>query len=531
MAALAHRGYKTTEGGRAHQRPLAGENVVTTESVASPSHVASERALAALRRHAASPTWLNDGAIAATLLEVVGPDDERIAHLLRGYLERDMHYGRDNAFRYPWPISTLGEAGDASYDIGAHTTWWRPLEVEQRQRQGRARVYARRLALPGVLATQLELWSRVASRPNANAAAAARLLAEVQPSVEHDVARAIGAMDPWADTLMLWQLTNRPGPLRLVRGLLFALAIRYGTIAERDDGIVHGIQFPFHRVPLASATAHLAMGLWQFGLYPTLLPWQLAFLRSTVRRGAWADGSQPPDVLTTLAAAEALTRIDPQFDPEPTIAFFSKHQEPGGWWRALDPEVPWLTASIVDWMRRSELPFAERFAWPQVALWQRDYITGLPTMAFFAGIADAIERIGGSLAVSQIEVAFCDLAGFGSFNTRHGQAAGDDALRIFAATLSATGHLVVRIGGDELLVIGRPTEHGALEPALSEFMDHWPQTLARDLPGTIKVRPRIMLHRGTAGSLRELHSRLGIAIGELKAATPDVPDRGVLVWH
>ena len=467
--------------------------------------------------------------IAATMLALREMPDDRIGRLLRVYLERDTHRGRENAFRYPWPISILGEAGDRSYHIGSHSVWWRPHEGELRERLRRN--YGRRLALPGVLATQLEMWSTVSHGGGPNAAGAGRLLAEVQPTVEHDVSRAIAAIDPWADTLLLWQMADRQGARAAASGLLFALAIRYGTIAERDGGIVHGISFPFHRVPLASATAHLALGLWEFGLYPTLIPQQLAFLRSTARGGAWADGSQPADVLTTLAAAEALLRLDPSFDPEPTHRFFAEHQEPDGWWRALDPEVPWLTASILDWGRRTGLPFAERFRWPQVALWQRDYITALPTMAFFAGIADAIDRVGGALAATSVEVAFCDLAGFRAFNTEHGQAAGDDALRLFGSALAGTGHLVVRIGGDELFVIGRPTAEDVLEPTLAAFLDRWPDELAASLPGATGVRPRIILDRGPAGSLRSMHGRLGVAIGELKAATPEMPDRGVLVWR
>ena len=491
---------------------------------------AHDRAMTALRRHADSPRSDQDGTIAATMLALGSADDPRIGLLLDRYLSHEVHYGRDNAFRYPWPISTLGEAGDPTYDIGVRRTWWRPLESEFREQHRRA--YARRLALAPILASQLELWSRVSHAGGPNSQRAASLLAQVTPTVEHDVARAIVAIDPWADTFLLWQLTDRPGAFELVRGLLFALGIRYGTIAQRSGGIVHGIRHPFYEVPLASGTAQLAMGLWRFGLYPSLLPDQLRFLRSTARDGAWADATQPPDVLTTLAVADVLARLDPAFDPTPTGHFFARHQEAEGWWRALDPEVPWLTAAIVDWMRRTELSFARRFEWPTVALWQRDYITGLPTMAFFAGVADALERIGGSLGSAPLEAAFCDLAGFRDFNTTYGQALGDGALRAFGDVLSETGHLVVRIGGDELLIIGQPTEQGALEPSLRAFVDRWPAELARRLPvAPDSVRPRIILDRGTAGDLRGLHAALGQTIGELKEVTPEVRGNGVLIWR
>jgi hypothetical protein len=29
------------------------------------------------------------------------------------------------------------------------------------------------------------------------------------------------------------------------------------------------------------------------------------------------------------------------FDPTPVTTFFVRAQEPAGWWRALNPEVPW----------------------------------------------------------------------------------------------------------------------------------------------------------------------------------------------
>lgn len=488
------------------------------------------KGLMALRRHAASRTAFGDGMIAASFLAVGPPDEARLHKLLQQYVSYTSHYGRENPFRYPWPISTLGEAGDETYDIGAHGAWWRPLEDALRAKHPRA--YARRLALAPVLATQLELWSRVAHSDSAQAHLAAQLLAQAGPKVEDDVAQAIGAIDPWADTFLLWQLTDRSGPFDIARGLLFALAIRYGTIARRTEGIVHGIRHPFHATPLVSATAHLVMGLWRFGLYPTLLPDQLTYLRISARDGAWADGTQPPDILTTLAAAEVMTRFHPDFDADATLRFVESRQEPDGWWRALDPEVPWLTAAVLDWIRRAAQPFAERFEWPSVAQWQRDYITGLPTMAFFSGVADALERIGHSLASAPVEAAFCDLAGFRAFNTKHGQAQGDAALRVFGQALSETGHLVVRIGGDEILVLSRPTESGALEASLRAFLDRWPDTLSQQLPVEPgAVRPRIIMGRGTAGTLRALHASLGEAIGELKKITPEIHGEGVLIWR
>jgi hypothetical protein len=92
-------------------------------SVAGTAGAARDRALAALRRHAASPTSAQDGTIAATLLATGLTDDAHIGPIMTRYLAYEVHPGRDNAFRYPWPISTLGDPGDPVYDIGQHRTW------------------------------------------------------------------------------------------------------------------------------------------------------------------------------------------------------------------------------------------------------------------------------------------------------------------------------------------------------------------------------------------------------------------------
>jgi hypothetical protein len=63
------------------------------------------------------------------------------------------------------------------------------------------------------------------------------------------------------------------------------------------------------------------------------------------------------------------------------MAWFVERQEREGWWRALDPEVAWLTAAIVDWLERAERPFAQCFGWPSAPIWARDRLTGLTTVA------------------------------------------------------------------------------------------------------------------------------------------------------
>jgi GGDEF domain-containing protein len=235
-------------------------------------------------------------------------------------------------------------------------------------------------------------------------------------------------------------------------------------------------------------------------------------------------------VLTTLAAAELLSVLDPSFDPESVTAFFVRHQEPTGWWRALNPEVPWLTGAISTWLEHSTRPFADRFAWPELPVWSRDRTTRLPTMAVFDELVVALGAIHG-LANTELEVAFIDLAGFGAFNNAYGMDAGDRALAAYAAALRELPRtLTIRQGGDELLVLGRPGSAGRLEPQLRAFMRGWPAQAEQAGVPRGGVVPRILVAGGRAGDLRRLRTELGTAIGLLKKASEAPGPEGVLVW-
>ena len=61
-------------------------------------------------------------------------------------------------------------------------------------------------------------------------------------------------------------------------------------------------------------------------------------------------------------------------------------------------------------------------------------------------------------------MAVIDLAGFGNWNTRFGQALGDRVLRSFAQVLAEIpGTVSTREGGDEFVVLGAPTATGLRE--------------------------------------------------------------------
>ena len=156
--------------------------------------------------------------------------------------------------------------------------------------------------------------------------------------------------------------------------------------------------------------------------------------------------------------------------------FFLAHQEPTGWWRALDPEAPWLTAEVVRLLEASRLPFAKRFTWPYVPPWSLDRKTKVPTFDYFDDIANVFASIGG-LARSRIQVAFLDLAGFGDWNKAYGAAVGDRVLEVLTQALRDPRMLpdsrVIRDGGDEFLILGAPT-NSTLMPDLQRFLTRWP---------------------------------------------------------
>ena len=312
---------------------------------------------------------------------------------------------------------------------------WRMRERDWLDREPTA--FAQRLTRPIAIAASIDFLRTLTEDPNSEMArTAGEILRDVQPLVEGEIADFIRGDDPWRDTFALWQLTRRPKALELLRELALAIAMRTGTLASRLAGLPSGTRWPFEAVPLVSASAHLGLGLWALGYRPSLLPGLIDFVKSREQRdGGWADEGQPADVLTTLAAAELLSTLDPSFDPLPTVAFFVRHQEANGWWRALDPEVPWLTGAIATWLEGARRPFHERFAWPIYARTDLDRKTSIPGFAAFDGLVRVFRDLPG-LGSAPIAMAFSDLAGFREFNNQCGQDTGDAVLRLWASHLA-----------------------------------------------------------------------------------------------
>ncbi len=180
----------------------------------------------------------------------------------------EVGYGRYNALRYRWNLSWHSEAGSVAYRLpyDVPPPLWRGAEAENDATDRSA--HGRRLMEPVVIGAQFDFWERVASdaaTPPEVARRAAKLLDEATPVAEHELANWFAARDPWRDTFALWLFTASDHVTERFRHLLFALAVRYGGIAQRD-GVVRGVRFPFYRRALVSASAHLASGLWRCGV-------------------------------------------------------------------------------------------------------------------------------------------------------------------------------------------------------------------------------------------------------------------------
>jgi len=438
------------------------------------------------------------------------------------------HPGREA--QYPWTLPHDSAVGSPDYAHPGETApLWRPREADAYLRNPTA--FGHRLLGPIVIAEALEFLAEVAESNDSEVAdAPLRLLDDVRPRVEREVAGYIQAEDPWRDTFLLWLLASRPKARRMLEPLCIAIATRYATTANWTAGLVCGIRYPFDGTPLVSASAHLAHGLWALGYNPRALPGLLRFVsEARTPDGGWGDDGQPADVLTTLAAADLLARVDPDFDPAPTVDFLARLQEPPGWWRALDPEVPWLTGLVVDWLEDAARPFHDRFRWPGFERASGDRRTQLPWWASFGDtLVRTFERVPG-LAGAQADMAFLDLAGFGAFNTANGQSTGDEVLRVLARALARIPDCqALRDGGDEFILLGTPT-HAGLEDRLEAFRRAWPAILGQAFPDAPPVPLRVALTTATGATLEQARTRLGREIGAVKATHPAPPPEGVLV--
>jgi hypothetical protein len=418
--------------------------------------------------------------------------------------------------RYPWLLSHERFVKPPAY-AGAPETWRAWHASEQSMVNEHPFRVESRLSTPLILAHNCEILLETVDRAPQSQA----LLGSVLPRARRDFAAYVQATDPWADTFALWCLVQQPRLSAKFRPIAIALALSYTESALLHSGPVQGTRFPFRGVSLCSATAHLAQALLQLGLDLALVARQVAFLQGCQRvDGGWGDGDDPSDPLTTLVVAELLAAVDPGFDRDPVIDYFLNAQGADGWWTALGPERPWLTARILRLLSWLEEPFAQRFRWAPCDPSEIDSKTGLPRYAYFLSLGDMLSHLPG-LSEASLEVGFLDLAGFKKFNDTFGQDQGDKVLKLLAEQLSqADGIWPVRDGGDEYLLLGAPTSEG-LRERLDIWRQTWPDVFRRTFgQQTPVVSPRILVTRRKGRDLLAGREALGRGITSLKSAIP-----------
>ena len=218
------------------------------------------------------------------------------------------------AVRYRWAINPRF-TGHWPVWIGPPTEWrpWRPRDVAAwTERPQRASEDIERLLTPLILADSLQLLVASSARTDACGDLARDFLAEALPKARRDAAGWVLESRAWADTWALWAMTRRSGALNLLYPFAAAIANSYAASARRSEDVVLGTRFPFHGVPLASASAQLASGLVALGVHPNLTGSLTAWVHGEQHDdGGWGDGDGPSDLLATLAAAELLAGLDP----------------------------------------------------------------------------------------------------------------------------------------------------------------------------------------------------------------------------
>ena len=431
--------------------------------------------------------------------------------------------------RYAWGIDPI-YAGPLPAWVPPRASWqpWRSRDREALAADpGLRKPFSERLLTPIIVADNVELL-HVAARDEPEGPAQ-QLLDDAMPTLRRDAAGWAQEIHSSGDTWALWAVARRPGALLHLQPFVLGGADAYATTARRTGGVVLGTRFPFHEQPLVSASAALATTLLALGIHPQLSGALAAWVRTQEQPdGGFGDAGDASDPVTTFLAADLLATIDPAYDPARAAAFLATRQRPDGWWTAFGPETTWLTVELVDWIRTSSRPFAERFRWPHLAVTNRDRRTGLAWYSYYAELERLFSAVP-SLGAATVEVAFVDLAGFGEVNNALGMAVGDAILRALAQELGRIERSVaIRDGGDEFLVLGAPTATG-LPQRLEQFRTRWAARVAAEFGDDVVVAPRVLTASTRGDALVRAREVLGREIGALKHTTRELGGLGVQV--
>ena len=448
-----------------------------------------------------------------------GLDPNSLA-LLREWEGR--HTSAAGSIRYRWPFTHKSLRLDGHW-AGSSDGWhaWRPRD-EAALREN-ADVFIARFVAPIIMADTIEWLGGIAEGEGEAATLAAGFLAESRTKLRRDIAESARETHAWGDTWALWCVARRPRALALLHPFALAIAEAYADTTISHGAPVLGTRFPFHDLPLVSASAQLAAGLVALGIHPKLTGALTAWIRAAQHAdGGFGDADGPSDVLTTLVAADLLGGLDPGWETSGAIDYILREQTPAGWWRALGPETVWLTDEVAAWLTTADRPFSARFRWPEVALANRNRRTGLPTYDYYADLARLFQEIP-SLADAEVEIAFLDMAHFGQVNNRLGMAMGDACLREFAQALSQIpDSIAIRDGGDEFLVVAAPAGTVAghapvsLAARLDRFRHEWPGRFRATFGAEAVPAARILVALSRGRALVEARNELGRRIATLK---------------
>ena len=268
---------------------------------------------------------------------------------------------------------------------------------------------------------------------------ALRLPIEVPSTLEDDVARRVlGGGRAGRRVVLLGRWPAKQRALTRVRGLddgrLGPLRRGEGRAMRRARSA--GRTFPFFEVPMPCATAHLASAAARGGATASR-SWRppSSGSRGSGGRGRWGEPGQPSDILTTLAVAELMGVFDPGFDPgrRPGRPGRSSLRRAGaGGPRGTGVAVGRRRAARVRGLEPPTVPGALPVA-ARATLDDRRAHRGARATRPISRMRACSERARpGRRARGDLVL---DMAGFGAWNTKHGQAAGDELLALLTSLL------------------------------------------------------------------------------------------------